>query len=40
MGLLITPSGIRILFGKPYHTREYCEKTGRDTGPLPRRPPI
>lgn len=29
MGLLITPSGIRIPFGKPYHTREYCQKTGR-----------
>jgi hypothetical protein len=28
MGLLITPSGIRIPFGKPYHTREYCKKTG------------
>lgn len=29
MGLLITPSGIRIPFGKPYHTREYCQTTGR-----------
>jgi Transposase DDE domain len=29
MGLLITPSGIRIPFSKPYHTHEYCEKTGR-----------
>jgi hypothetical protein len=29
MGLLITPSGIRIPFCKPYHTREYCKKTGR-----------
>jgi hypothetical protein len=28
MGLLITPSGIRIPFGKPYHTREYCKKKG------------
>jgi hypothetical protein len=28
MGLLITPSGIRIPFCKPYHTREYCEKRG------------
>ena len=28
-GLLITPSGIRIPFCKPYYTREYCEKTGR-----------
>ena len=28
MGLLITPSGIRIPFSKPYHTREYCKKTG------------
>ena len=26
IGLLITPSGIRIPFCKPYHTREYCEK--------------
>jgi Transposase DDE domain len=26
MGLLITPSGSRIPFGKPYHTREYCKK--------------
>ncbi len=29
MGLLITPSGVRIPFRKPYYTREYCEKTGR-----------
>ncbi len=28
MGLLITPSGIRIPFGKPYHTREYCQRKG------------
>jgi hypothetical protein len=28
MGLLITPSGIRIPFCKPYHTREYCKKKG------------
>lgn len=28
MGLLITPSGVRIPFGRPYHTREYCEKKG------------
>ena len=28
MGLLMTPSGIRIPFSKPYHTREYCKKTG------------
>jgi hypothetical protein len=28
MGLLITPSGIRIPFGKPYHTREYCKAKG------------
>jgi hypothetical protein len=28
MGLLVTPSGIRIPFCKPYHTREYCEKHG------------
>jgi hypothetical protein len=28
MGLLITPSGIRIPFCKPYHTQEHCKKTG------------
>lgn len=28
MGLLITPSGIRIPFSKPYHTRQYCKKKG------------
>jgi hypothetical protein len=28
MGLLITPSGIRIPFSKPYHTREYCKAQG------------
>ena len=28
-GLLITPSGIRIPFCKPYHTHEYCKETGR-----------
>jgi hypothetical protein len=28
MGLLITPSGVRIPFSKPYHTREYCKKKG------------
>jgi hypothetical protein len=28
MGLLITPSGIRIPFCKPYHTREYCARKG------------
>jgi hypothetical protein len=28
MGLLITPSGMRIPFSKPYRTREYCEKNG------------
>jgi hypothetical protein len=28
MGLLITPSGIRIPFGKPYYTREYCKAKG------------
>lgn len=27
-GLLITPSGIRIPFSIPYHTREYCKKKG------------
>jgi hypothetical protein len=26
MGLLITPSGIRIPINKPYHTPEYCQK--------------
>jgi hypothetical protein len=28
MGLLITPSGVRIPFCKPYHTREYCKQKG------------
>ena len=28
MGLLITPSGIRIPFSKPYYTREYCKEKG------------
>jgi hypothetical protein len=28
MGLLITPSGVRIPFCKPYHTREYCQRRG------------
>jgi DDE family transposase len=28
MGLLITPSGIRIPCSKPYHTHEYCKKKG------------
>jgi hypothetical protein len=28
MGLLITPSGIRIPFSKPFYTREYCQKKG------------
>jgi hypothetical protein len=28
MGLLITPSGVRIPFCKPYHTREYCKEKG------------
>src|SRR6185312_16453454 len=28
MGLLITPSGVRIPFCKPYHTREYCQAKG------------
>jgi hypothetical protein len=28
MGLLITPSGIRIPFCKPYHTHEYCKAKG------------
>lgn len=27
-GLLITPSGIRIPFQRPYRTREYCKKKG------------
>jgi hypothetical protein len=30
MGLLITPSGIRIPFCKPYLTHEYCKETGRE----------
>jgi Transposase DDE domain len=29
MGLLITPSGIRIPFNKPYHTPEYCKEYGK-----------
>jgi len=28
MGLLITPSGVRIPFCKPYRTKEYCKKKG------------
>lgn len=28
MGLLITPSGIRIPFSQPYYTREYCRQQG------------
>jgi hypothetical protein len=28
MGLLLTPSGVRIPFSKPYHTREYCKQKG------------
>jgi len=28
MGLLITPSGVRIPFSRPYHTREYCQQKG------------
>ena len=31
MGLLITPSGVRIPFCKPYYTRDYCKKTGPET---------
>jgi hypothetical protein len=27
-GLLITPSGVRIPFCKPYYTREYCQRKG------------
>ena len=40
MGLLITPSGMRIPFSKPYHTREYCKKLAWHTAPQPRRQPI
>ena len=29
LGLLITPSGVRIPFCKAYHTRDSCKKTGR-----------
>jgi len=29
MGLLITPSGVRLPFSKPYYTREYCKKKKR-----------
>jgi hypothetical protein len=28
MGLLITPSGVRLPFCKPYHTHEYCKTKG------------
>ena len=28
MGLLITPSGVRIPFSRPYRTREYCQRKG------------
>ena len=35
MGLLITPSGIRLPFGKPYHTREYCKAKGLVHHPQP-----
>ena len=31
MGLLITPSGIRIPFCKPYYTHEYCAKSSKKT---------
>jgi hypothetical protein len=29
MGLLITPSGLRLPFSIPHYTREYCQKKGR-----------
>jgi hypothetical protein len=29
MGLLLTPSGKRIPFCKPFYTKEYCQQTGR-----------
>jgi hypothetical protein len=29
MGLLLTPSGMRIPFRRSYYTKEYCAKTGR-----------
>jgi len=29
MGLLLTPSGKRIPFCKPFYTKEYCKQTGR-----------
>lgn len=28
MGLLVTPSGMRIPFSRPHYTREYCQKRG------------
>jgi DDE family transposase len=28
MGLLITPSGVRIPFSKPYYSREFCKEKG------------
>ena len=39
MGLLITPSGMRIPFCKPYHTREYCARRASSIGPRPKRRP-
>ena len=29
MGLLITPTGLRIPFRRSYYTKEYCQQTGR-----------
>ena len=29
MGVLITPSGVRIPFSRSYYTRDYCKQTGR-----------
>jgi DDE superfamily endonuclease len=36
-GLLITPSGIRIPFSKPYYTREYCEQKSKKKKSLKHR---
>ena len=32
MGLLITPSGVRIPYSKSFHTRAYCEQKKRPYG--------
>ena len=39
MGLLITPSGMRIPFWKPYHTRDIARGRVSSIGPRPKRRP-